>query len=120
MEFELEWKNEYSIGIEEIDIQHRKMLAMIKKIYNLADNSFGKSDIEQLISELIKIIHEHFTCEEELMRKYNYPEVNKQIYEHHLISEKMQQQINEVKKDQYHDNKYDKEFGKFVLRKLEI
>jgi hemerythrin len=129
MDFDFEWKEEYSTGIDEIDRQHKELLSMIEKIYNIGQNILEKDYVDQLLKELVIKLHEHFDCEEELMKKYNYPKLDDQIQQHKQIYENIQQQIVEVRKEQFrllqllfhlgrwfvdHDNKFDKELGKYI------
>ncbi len=129
MDFNFEWKDEYAVGIEEIDTQHKIMLEMIEKIYNFGENIVDKSYVDKLLTELVSVLENHFMSEESLMKKYNYPRINEQIQQHKLIKEKLFEQINGVRKEQFrllqllfhlgrwfvdHDNNYDKDLGKYI------
>lgn len=76
------WNNDYCIGISEIDSQHCKI---IDQINYLIDN-MNSEDKDYLNSEIIRNLYkyskEHFTTEEELLRKLNYPGLDNQIKEH--------------------------------------
>lgn len=85
----INWRDDYSIGIDSIDNQHKKLIGMISDFYD--------SIVENRKDELIKLIHglkqytvEHFTYEETYMKKFNYPEYDKHKEQHSLFVNKVQ------------------------------
>ena len=93
------WKDEYSVGIKEIDDQHKELFKRINALYNALLSGKGKSQIGEMIVFLADYVVEHFDSEEKFMKKYNYPD-----YEpHHEIHEKFKQRIQELKKE-YEEN----------------
>jgi hemerythrin-like metal-binding protein len=68
----IEWKDEYNVGEETIDFQHKELVRLIN---NLVD-SVGTAQQELLqeitLDELVKYTHNHFAQEESLMEKHNY------------------------------------------------
>ena len=80
-----DWKNDFSVGIEEIDEQHKRLFAIGKQIYELLNNYNDQDNfnsISSLIGEMSDYTAYHFQTEEELFEKYNYPEAQKHIAEH--------------------------------------
>lgn len=69
------WKEEYSLGVEKIDEQHKKLFQIASDIYNLLKNDFyiDKYDrILLLISELRDYAVFHFKTEEEFQLEIGY------------------------------------------------
>mgnify|MGYP000867218199 FL=1 len=62
----VEWKSEFSLGISEIDEQHKKILAIINKLYDLFSNKEHQdiAEIERIIKELADYAVYHFQTEE--------------------------------------------------------
>ena len=80
-----EWKDEYSVGIAEIDKQHQRLFEIGKKIYTLLLTYKGQdsfNSISNLIGEMSNYTAYHFQTEEELFEKYNYPNAEAHIHEH--------------------------------------
>lgn len=69
------WENIYSVGIEEIDMQHKKLLEIINELDELLNADITKSGIEAVLVELKEYIEIHFSTEEEYMEKYHYPDL---------------------------------------------
>ena len=69
----MEWKDEYSIGILEIDNQHKHMLHSFSVIETSIKLDQGWSKIHYAIVELTQLARMHFSFEEAMMRMYGYP-----------------------------------------------
>jgi len=92
------WKEQYSVGVKEIDRQHRGLLDIINQI----NDSFEKKDKWQstsaIIDSLIHYAYNHFATEERYMIEAEYPELSRHIGLHltfirkvFLMSEKYNQ-----------------------------
>lgn len=80
-----EMKEEYKLGIEHIDEQHKKLFELADKAYMLLkdDLSIDKYDkIVQILSELKEYTIFHFKSEEEYMESINYKRIFTQKIEH--------------------------------------
>jgi hemerythrin len=72
----VEWTNELSVGIEEIDEQHKLLVNLINRLFE--ETVVHKSDnnrqvMEEILHELIEYTVIHFAVEESLFRIFNYP-----------------------------------------------
>ena len=77
----IEWSQEYSVNIKQIDEQHKKLINVINKLYDgLSGNSKetflspNKEIVNNAIAELADYTRYHFGEEEALMRKFSYPD----------------------------------------------
>jgi hemerythrin len=70
------WKEQNSVGVKEIDRQHRDLLDIINQIID----SFEKKDKWQststIIDSLINYAYTHFATEERYMMEAEYPELS--------------------------------------------
>lgn len=89
------WSDELSVGIDEIDIQHKQFIDMINELH-LAMKS-GKSGIvlPQILTNLNNYAAFHFSHEEKVMQSYNYPELNR----HKAIHDKFTKDIKKLVDD---------------------
>lgn len=74
------WSDELSIGIEEIDEQHKVLVALLNEMNMATKNRLGQEKAAEVLSKLIEYAKIHFAVEESLMRILNYPE-----YEDHKM-----------------------------------
>jgi len=78
---DLEWKDEYSLGIPAIDLQHRRIFDCILRIaHGATDDDRLRAEAE--IIKLLRLLQEHFSLEESMMQKLHYPDLGQHIAEH--------------------------------------
>jgi len=70
----LQWKPEYSVGIESMDAEHREMIDLINGVYAKLGESPDAQDIEGCLDDIFNTISLHFALEERLMRDNSYAE----------------------------------------------
>ncbi len=84
------WKKEYDIGIEEINNQHKKMLAIINRLYNESEKTnVSKEFIADIITELEDYADYHFSTEEYNFMKYDYKGAKQHILIHRQFKRKI-------------------------------
>lgn len=94
MEKFFEWKDAYSVGVDEIDDQHRNLVEMVNQLHDhLNEDSSMRLYIEVFLERLVSYVEYHFACEERTMVESNYPD-----YEAHLkIHNALRAQVSEFK-----------------------
>lgn len=78
----IEWSEKYETGIESIDKQHKNMAMYINEFYKNINSKGNAASIGDIISKLLTYTKEHFSYEEELFEKYNYPEITEHLKAH--------------------------------------
>jgi hemerythrin len=99
------WKDEYSIGLTDIDDQHKKLFEIVNRTQELLENEFivDKYDrIVEIIEELKAYTHYHFKAEEDYMLKIGYKRFLSQKAAHNDFLEKM----NSIELSQVDDNQH--------------
>jgi hemerythrin len=88
MQMTLEWNESYAIGNAEIDAQHQNLFDQINQFLEAPD----KASLTRCAMHLFKYTREHFTHEEAMMARIQYPARQAHIQQHNdLIS-----RLNEV------------------------
>lgn len=88
----IEWKDEYAIGIKEIDEQHEKLFEIAGRMFALLRNDLlmDKYDsIVEIIEELKDYTRYHFEAEEAYMEKIGYRKFLSQKVTHKDFLDKM-------------------------------
>jgi hemerythrin-like metal-binding protein len=67
------WDDKYSVGVREIDDQHRKLVSLVNALYEAMGSGQGRTVVGKVLNELISYTDEHFTAEEAMLEKYGYP-----------------------------------------------
>ncbi len=67
------WLAEYSVGIAAIDGQHQRLVAMINELHQALLARRSREVMGAILSQLVDYTELHFTFEESLMARYDYP-----------------------------------------------
>ncbi|MDR0529514.1 MAG: bacteriohemerythrin [Zoogloeaceae bacterium] len=77
------WSDEYSVGIDEIDEQHKTLFKLVNRLHKAITDKEGSSVCGSILDELVDYTRVHFALEQTLMRIGNYPD-----YEAHCVLHK--------------------------------
>ncbi|GAA0737684.1 hemerythrin family protein [Clostridium oceanicum] len=112
----LKWKEEYSVGIDSIDLQHKKLFKIGNDAYKLLKNDFcidKYDEIVDIIEELRRYTKYHFNLEEEYMLKNKCKRYFNQKKEHDAFIEKIYSA--DLKKIDTNQDEYINNLLKFVF-----
>ena len=70
----LQWKPEYSVGIDSMDDEHREMIDLINTTYEELESDPDADQIEKCLGDIFTTISMHFALEERMMLNSNYAE----------------------------------------------
>jgi hemerythrin len=79
---EVNWIDSYSVGIAEIDDQHRMLMQCIGKVESAVVAGEGWSAVHSALLTLAKYVDIHFAVEESLMRIHDFPDMGTHVQEH--------------------------------------
>ncbi len=94
---QLEWNDDYSVGIDLIDAQHRGLMNLLNELNAYQEDEPESRDFEQIIDDLINYVSEHFATEEAFFEETAYPQMDQHIIEHQFFVEK----VNDIASDYY-------------------
>jgi len=84
----IEFKDDYLVGVGEIDAQHRDLLMRVNRINDALHNDESHPHIVEMFEDMIVATSEHFETESRYMTRYKFPEQYVHEMEHaHLINE---------------------------------
>jgi hemerythrin-like metal-binding protein len=77
------WRDEYAVGVAQIDEQHRRLIEMIASFYEaLATREKTQQALGDLLAGLLEYTRYHFSTEEGLMQRTSYPQLEAHKREH--------------------------------------
>ena len=91
------WKEEYSVGIQKIDEQHKKLVDIINEFYTAFTENTTKDKMGDILNLLIDYTQYHFSTEEQLFLESGYQESNEHISEHKKFIETIEGFIKEYR-----------------------
>jgi hemerythrin-like metal-binding protein len=68
----LVWSHTYSVGSEEIDKQHKKIMELLNSLHNANQAADAKNKVGSILDELVNYTVYHFGTEEEMFARLNY------------------------------------------------
>jgi hemerythrin len=89
----LQWDQDYSVNIREIDEHHKKLFSLINTLHDAMSAGKGKEVLGKVLTELLSYTAMHFAYEEKLFDQYAYP----QAVAHKAEHEKLMQQVKDLK-----------------------
>jgi len=129
------WSDDFSVGVEEIDNDHRKLINIINESTTIMLFDENRHNLVDVINKLLDYTEYHFKHEEKLMQEYDYADAKEHKEYHKEMIQKVEyfKELNKTKdyedaakeiiaylKDwliNYHIAKCDKDLGKFLASK---
>ena len=101
----MEWKDEFAIGLEAVDFEHRELIGLINELH--ADLSRPESEVTvpEFLGEIYAKIAAHFALEEREMRVRGYDE----YADHKADHERLLDEIREIMDDYELHGAFDEE-----------
>ena len=69
----IEWRDSLSVGVDEIDNQHKQLLIHFDKLLKACESGQGVEELNKLLGFLDEYVVKHFKDEESIQRLRNYP-----------------------------------------------
>lgn len=96
------WKSELSLNNEDIDTQHQHLFALTNELIQHADADAHSEIINETLYELLKYVDVHFSDEEEMLKKVNYPRLDEHKKLHRAFTKKIALFCHDVVKGKAH------------------
>ncbi|HET6720510.1 MAG TPA: bacteriohemerythrin, partial [Rhodocyclaceae bacterium] len=68
----LEWQDSFSVGIKEVDDQHRTLVELLNQLHTAIRERRGSDACRETLDRLAEYTITHFQLEERLMQASNY------------------------------------------------
>jgi hemerythrin len=67
------WRDDFSVGIGSIDVQHKTLINLINELHNAMTQGTSKEILGETLKQLANYTEIHFAFEEKLMKDTAYP-----------------------------------------------
>ncbi len=78
----MDWKDEYSVGIADIDQDHKILVQLLTDVEEAVARGQGTSTIFSAIEQLVNMTKAHFDQDVATMRMQGYPKLDEHINSH--------------------------------------
>ena len=129
----LEWTDDFSVGIDSIDNQHKDLIQLINKLNSATGKGLGNLVIKDVVNNLVKYTIDHFSYEEELFEKHGYVDAEPHKKSHDEFKIEVQKIATRIKDNKYvsledvytmlkdwiviHMQRDDKKYSQFLIEK---
>lgn len=97
----LKWEPSLSVGVEEMDLEHQKLISLMDSLYQLDSQNADFAKIVECFLALKEFTEKHFRDEEAFMKSIDYPDFST----HQLIHQTLLRQIEELEKEAVSEQK---------------
>jgi len=84
------WEDKYSVGVEEIDNQHKFMFGVINELLDAIHTNSPEEHLGHIIESLVKYKQFHFATEEKYFAEFHYEGTEDHIKRHHEFNSKLE------------------------------
>ncbi|MDD4732231.1 MAG: bacteriohemerythrin [Desulfovibrio sp.] len=103
----IQWSEDMNVGLEPLDEQHKDLVLLMDAAYRAALDDTGRTDdlrVQALIRDMRDYALDHFTLEEEYMRRIGYPRRE----EHAFLHKEFVRRVSEIERpDSLRDRRVD-------------
>lgn len=85
----LEWSDSFHLGVPSIDAQHRNLVDLINDLYAVRANGEGRDALLRVLNRLVDYTFDHFQHEEDMLRRFEYPEFDGHSRKHESLRERV-------------------------------
>ena len=85
----LDWREHFSIGIAEVDHEHRELIGLINSLHAALGDERGGERVEAFLGEIFADIAAHFALEERVMRERRYDALAEHKADHERLLDQL-------------------------------
>ncbi|MBU2646204.1 bacteriohemerythrin [bacterium] len=78
----ISWDDSYSVHVESIDAQHKKIMSLLNDLHRISITDAGDQQLEAALTSLLEYTRAHFHYEESFLEKFHFPFVKSHQEKH--------------------------------------
>ena len=99
----IEWKDEFSVGVASVDLEHRELIDLINDLHALIGENASAEEVVSMLGEIFAQISAHFALEEKYMRDSRYPFLEEHKADHEMLLDELRDIMDLVDEDGGYD-----------------
>lgn len=119
----VEWEARYSVGIDTIDKQHKKLVDFTNKLFDgcRQGQEFAAESFKATLKDVVAYVKEHFQTEEQLFDQYGYPAADAHKKQHQAFVYKVLEEVaNFENNKQFVPNKFVRFLRDWLLEHIAV
>lgn len=94
-EWEIAWSNFLSVGVAEMDDEHRQFIARVNELNKAIVEIEDKATVARAMDLMLREAARHFTHEQQLLALWNYPEAAAHAAKHAALTAQFERVVKE-------------------------
>jgi hemerythrin len=90
------WKDEFSVGVAAVDLEHRELIELINRLDTDMHEYATQTTVVEALGEIYARISAHFALEEKIMREADYEGFANHKKDHELLLDELLNVIDNV------------------------
>ena len=108
----IDWKEEFSLGIASVDLEHRELINLINDVHAMMGEGGGHDRVVASLGEILAQISAHFALEERFMRNTRYAGYPAHKADHEALLDELRDIMDRVEDDgRYDEERLSRELG---------
>ncbi len=95
----IEWKEDFNVGIESVDHEHRQMINLINRLHESLAADAPKAEVAAFLGSVHSLISAHFALEEIEMRNFGYDDLATHKDDHEELLARIRDIMDQVEAD---------------------
>jgi len=95
----IEWKPEFSLGMPEVDTEHRDLIDIINRLYEKIQSRQNPATIVDFLAELRACATKHFVHEEQVMQRRGYSAYDEHRADHARLLDELDTMMNDLQNE---------------------
>ncbi|HSG59736.1 MAG TPA: bacteriohemerythrin [Woeseiaceae bacterium] len=95
----IKWTDEFSLGIDEVDEEHKSLIELINGLYDVIQVGADYVQVVELLGEIYSQIAVHFAHEEDMMQESGYAHFEEHREDHETLLDDLREIMDEVEAD---------------------
>lgn len=92
----IKWKEEFSLGIASVDLEHRELIDLINELHDMALDKADQDSVSAMLGEIFAQISAHFALEEKYMIDSRYPHYADHKKDHESLLDELRDIMEQV------------------------
>ena len=95
----LKWSQEFELGYEKIDTEHRVLFELVVDFHEAAAQGASKEKLCRILNEIVKYAEFYFVSEENVMAEHQYSAQNQHAFLHSVLLAEIKDTSNRFQQD---------------------
>lgn len=96
----LQWKDQYSVGIDAVDHEHKELITLINRLHDELKSKGDVISIRAFFGDLFTGISAHFALEERFMREHRYDQFSQHKADHERLLDEIRDIMDDFEDDE--------------------